>query len=401
MSDTPTPSSPVRGVRTFRVACFVLVAAAAAQAVAAAMALKQHRHPRPGPVAEQTPPAEAAPAVETVAPEELDPFDPNTPPPPGLPENWMEELARVEVEEEATSPEPVVAEPVKPAPLDVPITDETCLRHLDEGIYLKEKGDMQGALEQFRAALKAQPNHPRLIFHLASTLELMGLTLKARAQWEALKRLGDGAGEYYEIAMYRLHGDVAGVAVSAETETVDLDEKEGRLVFAGVESWNAGAAAEGEVRTFRLTIERRQEEPVDVSKVGLAIHFFDEVNGRRIDRSTTMQPEVQWETAETGAKGADDAVDWANGRESGVFEYRQPPMTPDEVMRYGRRKYLGYVIELYYEDKLQDVSASVPQLLEFARELPVDDGRKMERVEPVSAPGQPDNALFPGDYFGH
>ena len=71
-------------------------------------------------------------------------------------------------------------------------------------------------------------------------------------------------------------------------------------------------------------------------------------------------------------------------------------MTPAEIVRYGQRKYYGYVLEVSLRDpanpaapdRLQDALADPPELANFAREMPID---------PTQPP--PDNAadasLFP------
>ena len=76
-------------------------------------------------------------------------------------------------------PPPVQSAP-EPAPLDTPITDEYVLSRLEEGMHLRGLGDLQGALKPLREALEKQPDHPRLLYQLARTLDSMGLMRKAQ-----------------------------------------------------------------------------------------------------------------------------------------------------------------------------------------------------------------------------
>ena len=45
--------------------------------------------------------------------------------------------------------------------------------------------------------------------------------------------------------------------------------------------------------------------------------------------------------------------------------YFLPTLTPGEVAAHGRRAYHGYVVRLYYQNKLQDVAAEPRDLLDF------------------------------------
>ena len=84
--------------------------------------------------------------------------------------------------------------------LDVKITDESILELLDQGTAAREKGDMQTALEAFRAAWLKQPDHPKLIYQLARTMDKMGLESKAQPHWNTLIKLGRAAGDFYHLA---------------------------------------------------------------------------------------------------------------------------------------------------------------------------------------------------------
>lgn len=81
-------------------------------------------------------------------------------------------------------------------------------------------------------------------------------------------------------------------------------------------------------------------------------------------------------------------MDWEeDGIEPVEIEYVRGDLSTDEVKKYGSRNYYGYVIEVYWNDKLQDVKAEPPELADFAREMPPP--------QPALARSRPGNPLFP------
>jgi hypothetical protein len=273
------------------------------------------------------------------------------------------------------------------APLDVAITDEAVLAHLDEGLNLRSSGDTNGALAHLRAAAAVLPDHPKVLYHLALTLDTMGLVRKAQPVWESLRALGDGAGDFFVLACDRLRD---GVEASAEPE----EDREGKFTIGSLDEERVVDAGGERVR-FTAVIRKKSDQPVDMEKMTLAIHFFDSVNGRSIARSHAMEPVLSCES---------EPADWADGGETFVFDYWQPSMTPDELQRLGRCRYYGCALEVIYEDKLQDATATTGELLQMARELPLpdrtapdallDSGPQPSPLVPT-IPGSPENLLFP------
>ncbi|MES2706490.1 MAG: hypothetical protein V4726_07800 [Verrucomicrobiota bacterium] len=295
--------------------------------------------------------------------------------------------------------EAVVVKPlVKAALLDIPITDEACLQHLDEGIYLRGRGEMQGALVELRAALALNPNHPQLLYQTARTLDMMIQEQKSMVLWEKLRKLGPGAGNCYQLAVARLK-ELSGVSTAADSGEAE-EEKAGRFVLGEVTAERLADTVNGEILRFHTSVKRLQTEPVEVGKIWIKLHLFDMVNGRHIARTTAVvKAEALW---------LDQPVDWADGVEKFDFEYRQPPLSADEIMKLGQRKYYGYAVELRYGDegqeKFEDMVAEPRELGNFARELPEETGgpaagESMDVPAPAAIHGQPGGTLFPGDKF--
>ncbi len=275
------------------------------------------------------------------------------------------------------------------APLDTPITDESVLAHLDAGINLRSTGDMQGALQHLRAASAVLPDHPRILYHLALTLDTMGLLRKSQPVWEQLRGLGAEAGDLYTIARDRLRD---GVPAPQEPE----EEREEKFVIRSLDEERIDEPGGGERLRFSAVLEKKTGDPVNMDRMTLAIHFFDTVNGRRIARSLAEEAVLSC---------LSEPVDWKDGTETFGFEYRLAPMTPDEIQRIGRCRYYGCTLEVIYEDRLQDATATTPELLQIARELPLPE---VVPSDPVLESGPlprgavlpqpevlPENLLFP------
>jgi hypothetical protein len=353
-----SPPTPRRGSRTFRAACAVLATVAAAQAAATAWSSKTREalarlepqnmesgQPRERARTEKQPPS--------------DPFSPDFHPQDPHPELTgpageapAEDPALAALQPVITIPRPKAA-----APLDVPITDEEVLEHLDAALHLKSQGDMHGALERFRAALKKIPQHPKLLYHAAQTLDTMGLPHKAAPLWKTLHKLGGTAGNYFLLAQDRIANGPQAVAEPEE------DEKEGLFTVADLTDEKISDVSGGERVRITAVLQKHTPEPVDLSKdMVLATHFFDSVNGRRIARSQVGQPAVECVSL---------PLDWEDGKETFTFEYWQPDMTPEEILRWGRCRYYGCTLEVFYRERLQDSAATTQILLALARELPV------------------------------
>ena len=407
MMNTEAASGSPQAARTLRVVWVFLGLLGVAQAGAFAYSLRTPElagkvaavEPAAGPSAKPSPPARPAAAEE-------DPFrDPAAVVPDPHPELLgqpvtvpaVEDPAEAMLRAKAAAVEaprvPAVATgprsrpAMESAPLDVPITDEAVLEHLERGLHLRSVGDTSGALNHLRLAAEKLPQHPKVLYHLALTYDTMGLQRKAQPVWQALRALGDGAGDFFVLARDRLRD---GVPVAAEPE----EEREGRFAIADLREEKQAGAVGGERVRFTVDLRRRMEGPVDLDRMTLAIHFFDSVNGRRIARSLAGPAVLTCLT---------EPADWQDGMETFQFDYWLPAMSPEELVKHGRCRYYGCTLEVIYEDKLQDATATTPELLDIARELPLPEAAPGDSIldsgpmpEPPASPsGLPENLLFP------
>jgi hypothetical protein len=372
----PTATPSRRGARTFRAACIVLATVAAGQAATTALSSKPAEHAEAKKV---SPPPEA--------PKPPDPFSASysaTDDPHPEMQKPAGDVPPVDPALGVLNPAQVPAKAVakRAAPLDVPIKDEEVLAHLDEGLALRNQGDMLGALTHLRAALKKMPDHPKLLYHTAQILDTMGRSQKALPYWKSLYQLGQGAGDFFVLAQERM---ADGPQVANEPE----DEKEGKFTIVDLKDEPVPDATGGERVRLTAVLKKNTTEKVDVEKDMLLLtHFFDSVNKKRIARSQVPQPSLTC---------ISPPLDWAQGTETFSFDYWQPDMTPQQLVKFGRCKYLGCTLEVMYKNKLQDSAATIEVLLKYASELPVpppDPGDSILNSSP-NDPGPQEPSLFP------
>ena len=222
---------------------------------------------------------------------------------------------------------------------------------------LRGLSDMQGTLEMLHRADELTPDHPAIIAELAETYEEMGITAKATDAWRRIQLLGaTKAGSYFELASRRLgSGSAAVVAPGPSAPSGAEGEKFLRLGACQVaRDFTVNA---GERYVLRVPISRAGNRPINSQELNLEVFFFDRVNNEKVAQTIAPEPVESWQSA---------PVDW-NGTGEEVLDvvYHLPALSAAEIQQHGRRSYYGYMLRLYYNNKLQDVAAEPRDLLEF------------------------------------
>lgn len=375
MKSQPNKNS---GGATFYVACGALVSMAMVQVGIALWGMQVRTAGRDPTLKARLPVIQQAPSP---------PVAPSPPPVAVVTEAGKIQETSVGV---AQSPDQINALPREPeqerspavATKNTPITDEKILDHLEAGLLASQKGDMLSALQAFRSAFQIDPQHPRLIYQMAKAYDLLGQDTKAQPLWNSLIKMGEAAGDYYRLAEIHVNGKDVVTAGPAESE-----QREGRLKFGQrkVETIPLVQGG-GQKKLLSFTINKTQDEPIKSEDVALVIHFFDLKNKSVIDRTTAAPPQpVVVSTVE----------DWEQrGVQRLEVLYHQAAMSPAELIKknIGHRTYGGYVLELYLRDsvkgvdRLQDLVADPPSLIEFSREIPMP-------ADTETVPSEP--SLFP------
>lgn len=259
----------------------------------------------------------------------------------------------------APAPVPQSTTPTSPPP---PITPDAAAELLRDVNYvvttakeIRGLSDMQGALELLKRADQLTPDHPAIIAEIAQTYEQMGIKDKATDAWRRIQLLGaTRAGSFYELASRRLGDGSAGVAVPALASGGDSEKF---LRLGPCQVARDFQVNTGERFVLRVPVVRAGNQPVDRNAMNLEVFFFDRVNGTQVAQSIAPEPVETWQSA---------PVDWSGaGEELLDVVYHLPALSAAEVQQHGRRSYYGYMLRLYYNNKLQDVVAEPRDLLEF------------------------------------
>ncbi|HBJ86844.1 MAG TPA: hypothetical protein DDZ88_23905 [Verrucomicrobiales bacterium] len=223
---------------------------------------------------------------------------------------------------------------------------------------IRGMSDMQGALEMLKRADELTPDHPAIIAEIAQTYEQMGVASKATDSWRRIQLLGEtNAGSFYELASRRLGAGPAATSAPLAMPGASGMEGEKNLRLGACQVARDFSVNNGERYTVRVPISRAGSQPVDGRAVNLEVFFFDRVNGVHVAQTIAPEPVETWQST---------PVDWSgSGEETLDVVYHLPALSTAEIQQHGRRSYYGYMLRLYYNNKLQDVAAEPRDLLEF------------------------------------
>ncbi|PYJ28547.1 MAG: hypothetical protein DME90_07455 [Verrucomicrobia bacterium] len=267
---------------------------------------------------------------------------------------------------------------------------------LREGIELRDRGDTTNALARLQEALDSEPNNTAVLQEMAKTYESMQLLDRANDIWHKLQEMGPSAGAAYELAAQRLKMGVpaseaadSGIANSSaditennETEHKDIGgNAEGSVM--GITQIKTTETSDPDAETnmgLQFGIKKQPGASIDHMKVKILVEFYDTVGNKDI-KLTDADVNYEWLTpkhdwSETNPEVL--SVKYVRPKTSGApseasLSEAAATVRPGQKGRgakgsttdSGRRKYLGYVIQIYYNDELQAVRAEPSRLLQL------------------------------------
>jgi hypothetical protein len=297
-----------------------------------------------------------------------------------------------------TAPNTVSA-PVSSATPPSSVTMSASERLLKEARALNERGDTANALARLQEASQRDPKNPQVLAEMATIYESIQLFDRSNETWRKIQELGPSAGTLYELADMKLKTGVPAVTASPPEQAL-IDSAGTPLDNEGIpEGSNFGVTdiateeipdpeAETNLR-LKIAIKARPAVPIDHSKLRIIVLFYDLVDNEKVvptDADVSyewMNPKHDWietnpETlivtylrSKTHAVTSDAALSAAAaavtpGKNSPKPRKRAESNSNSLPSDPGRRKYLGYVIRIFYNDKLQTVRAEPARLLNDA-----------------------------------
>lgn len=301
-----------------------------------------------------------------------------------------------------TSPAaPAVAAPSPPSAAALSAAD----RLLKEATLLRDRGDTTNALARLQEASQRDPKNANVLAEMAMIYESIQLFERSNETWRKIQEIGPAAGALYELADMKLKMGVpapassapaaagpglAGVSpLDAGTTRDDSDGIPDGSTFGITEATtteNPDADAETNL-TLKIGVKVRPHTLVDHTKVKIQVFFYDTLENKDVVLTDAdvnyewLTPHHDWKDANTEllavtylrpknkALSADAALSAAAAAVTPSGNGKKPKSTKKDDAKTAaspdgaKRKYLGYIVRVYYNDQLQAVRADPTKLL--------------------------------------
>ncbi len=261
---------------------------------------------------------------------------------------------------------------------------------LREGIELRDRGDTTNALARLQEALDSEPNNTAVLEEMAKTYESMQLLDRANDVWRKLQQMGPSAGAAYELADQRLKlGVPAPVTEQSGTANPTTDAASHKDVggnpegpIMGISEVKTSEIPDPDAETnlaFQIGVKKQPGATIDHTKVKIKVEFYDTVGDKDV-KLTDADVNYDWLTPKhdwTETNPEVLSVKYMRAKTSGASSeaslaeaaatVRPGHKTRDKssTLNSGKRKYLGYIIRVYYDDDLQAVQAEPSRLLQL------------------------------------
>ena len=308
-------------------------------------------------------------------------------------------LALAPLPSAAPSAPPVALPIASPSPALTPATSTMSVadRLLQEANAARESGDSVNALERLQDAAQRDPKNAEVLAKMAMIYESIQNFDRSAETWRRVQEIGPSAGPLYELADLKLKtgvpaapGSTTGSALDTGKPATALDAlsvtttAEGIPVGStlGISEVTASETSDPDAETnlmLRIAVNKRPNAVIDRAKVRIRVFFYDTVGDNDIKLTdadvgfewltpnhdwadsdsetlavTYIRPKSKTKSAETDLAAAAAAINPAK---------KGKPIKASPPLESGNRKYLGYIVRVYYNDQLQDTRAEPTRLL--------------------------------------
>jgi len=272
---------------------------------------------------------------------------------------------------------------------------------LRQAKQLREKGDTTNSLSRLQQATALDPSNADVLAEMAMIYESMQLFDRSNETWRRLASLGPAVGPLYELADLKLKvgvpgttaatGNVSSPASPASTETQGIPDDSTFGISEVTPNQANDPTAETRL-TLRVGVKARPKTPIDHAEVKIQVFFYDVVDNDQVvltDADVSyrwLTPGHDWASTDTEvlevsyfrAKQTNAAIQTAIAstpapipppEKSGKHKQTEPANpspSAGELLpanESGKRKYLGYIVRVYYKDQLQAIRADPTRLL--------------------------------------
>jgi tetratricopeptide (TPR) repeat protein len=309
---------------------------------------------------------------------------------------------------------PVVAQKTTPAPPSTAATTTTTTTQstpsaaalsvaeklLKEATELRDKGDTTNALARLQDAAQRDPKNANVLAEMAMIYESIQLYDRSNETWKKIVEIGPSAGPLYELADMKLKtganplaptttttgpGLAGASPLDAGTTRNDADGIPDGSSF-GISDVTATDTPDPDADTnmkLKISVKARPNTPIDHTKVKIQVFFYDTVDNKEVVL-TDADVSYEWLTPNHDWKATNPevlAVTYLRGKNKTSSDAdlaaaaasvtppggnkKKPSATkpPASTSDAGHRKYLGYIVRIYYNEQLQAVRADPSKLL--------------------------------------
>lgn len=251
--------------------------------------------------------------------------------------------------------------PPPPAPASAPTFPKTGDARADElievAIQSRELNDADGALKALERADLIKPDHPIILREKAITYGKLGRADKAQPLWDRVSRLGPGAGTASSPpepsapspppeAPGSINGAFATLGGASSGSAGPLSLGQCQVV-------RDATVTKGEKVLLKIPLVATPGAVVNVSDCNLDVLFYDKVDEARLEPTNADPVVLNYEMP----------VDFKTSTEVVTAIYQMPQLTSQEIANIGHRTFGGYVVKLYYKNRLMSTAASPRELL--------------------------------------
>jgi tetratricopeptide (TPR) repeat protein len=266
-------------------------------------------------------------------------------------------------------------------------------RLLAEASELSSRGDTVSALNRLQQASEKDPKNAQVFAEMAKIYEAAKNFDRSNEMWRKVQEIGPSSGAIYELADAKLKRGIAATPAPApvQAEATPASAPPSAVSAEGIPDGSTFGIAEVSATEtpdndadtnlmLRIGVKKRANTVIDHTKVKIQVFFYDTVDDRDI-KLTDAEVNYEWLTPDhdwAGPKPEVLAVTYvrpknkAKSQDAALSEAAaavnpnkkgRPLKSSAPVDDSGRRKYLGYIVRIYYNDKLQAVRSDPTKLL--------------------------------------
>src|SRR6516162_6134490 len=288
------------------------------------------------------------------------------------------------------APAPASAQPSVPPPAAVSSPAPSIVDQLlREGKAFRERGDTTNALARFQEALDSEPDNTGVLQEMAQTYESIQLFDRANDVWRRIKQISPSDSATYALADRRLKVGVPAPPTvepgsgPAETDVPSRKDVGGNPdgPIMGISDVKTKETSDPETETnlaLEIGIKKQPGAVIDHDKVRIMVFLYDIVNDKDIKLTDAdvsnewLTPNHEWSDAKpevllvryvrakTGGALSESSLSEAAAKVRPGQKGRGSKSSAD----IAQRKYLGYIVRVYYGDDLQAVQAEPARLLQ-------------------------------------